>query len=273
MLSKLLPGLSYKINDQLSVGATYGIGFSQLELEGPFFIQTGFLQGTPTLIDMEADGITDVWSVGLQYEVSPGTTLGLTYQSESEFDLEGTASVEIPLAGQSNYDVDLDMAWPQSVGAGIRHELDDRQTVALDAIWYDWESAFDNMDLSLSGPSNPFFFPVNDEIPLDWRESVSIRTGYERKLENNRTLRCGYVYHRNPIPNGTLTPFLQATLEHTVSVGYGWQWDNIAFDLGYRFLWGESENAGSSDIIGGDFSHSDHRAYAHSLALGILWGR
>jgi long-subunit fatty acid transport protein len=273
MLSKLLPGVSYKVNDQLSVGGTFGVGFSQVELEGPLFIQTGFLQGTPTLIDLEADGVTSIWSLGLQYELNPGTTLGICYQSESDFDLEGTGSVQIPLAGISQYDVKLEMAWPQSVGAGIRHELDERQTVALDAIWYDWEGAFDHVDLSLKAPTNPFFVPVNDVLPLDWRESVSIRTGYEYQLNDDRTLRFGYVYHRNPIPNGTLTPFLQAVLEHTVSVGYGWQWENIDFDLSYRFLWGDTENAGSSDIIGGDFSNSEHRAYAHSLALGILWGR
>ncbi len=273
MLSKLLPGIAYKVNDKLSIGGTFGLGFSQIELEGPLFIQTGLLQGTPTLIDLESDGFTSVWSIGLQYELNPGTVLGITYQSESEFDLEGTADVQIPLAGMSNYDVDLDMTWPQSLGAGLRHELDDRQNIGLDVIWYDWESAFDHIDLSLKAPSNPFFIPVNDRLPLDWRESVSIRAGYEYELDNDRTLRFGYVYHRNPVPNDTLTPFLQAVLQHTFSVGYGWEWENINFDLGYRFLFGETESVGGSSLVGGDFSRSDHRAYGHSLALGILWGR
>jgi long-subunit fatty acid transport protein len=273
MLAKLLPGFAFKVNDRLSVGGTFGMGFSQVNLEGPLFVQTGFLQGTPTLIDLESDGITSVWTLGLQYQLNDRTTLGASYQSQSEFDLDGTATVQIPLAGSSRYDATLGITWPQSLGGGFRHELDDRNTISMDVIWYDWSGALDQLDLRLQNPTNPFFIPLKDQLPLDWKDSVSIRAGYEHKLDHNRTLRLGYVYHRNPIPDSTLTPFLQAILQHTISVGYGWEWKNVELDLGYRFLFGETEDVGTSALVGGDFDGSSHRAYAHSLAFGIRWGK
>src|SRR5205823_1905817 len=147
------------LTEQLSIGATLGLGISQVDLEGPYFLQgPSLLAGTPTLVDLHGTGVTPVWSVGLQYQVMEGTTVGATYLSASRIELDGNTRVTLPGAlGSSNYDSELRIEWPESVGVGIRQELCPCQTLSADLIWFGWSSAFDEFRLRLRHPSNPFF--------------------------------------------------------------------------------------------------------------------
>jgi long-subunit fatty acid transport protein len=92
--------------------------------------------------------------------------------------------------------------------------------------------------------------------------------GYERELACG-TLRLGYVYHRNPIPDGTLTPFIQATLEHAISVGYGWRFGDWNVDAGYVYLFGPNQHVADSQLLGGDFDNSVHDAAMHAVFVGL----
>src|SRR5258708_397684 len=82
-LGKILPGLSYRVNDRLSIGGTCGLAYGHVDLEGPFFLQSGPLKGVPTVIDLQGDGVAPTGSIGLQYKLSRNTTLGLAYTSET----------------------------------------------------------------------------------------------------------------------------------------------------------------------------------------------
>lgn len=270
-LLKILPGVSCQVAENLSVGGTFGVGISHAELEGPYFLQgPSALAGTPTLLDTQGTGATPVWSLGLQYLLSESTTFGASYTSASAFDLEGNTRVTVPGLGSTTYDSTLEVTWPQSFGAGIRHELNCCSTISADAVWYDWSGAFDAFDMTLTSPSNPLFPSVVESFPLRWKDSVSLRLGYEHKIHNFDTFRCGYVYHDSPVPDGTLTPYVQATLEHTFSLGYMWscwEWD---VDTAYMFMFAPDRSVGTSELLGGDFNNSHHTAYLHVLGLSFL---
>jgi long-chain fatty acid transport protein len=269
-LTKILPGISGRLTENLTMGATLGVGISHVEFEGPYTLNGPALPGTPTLVDVRGTGAAPVWSVGFQYLVTESTTVGVTYLSASDFELHGRSIVTLPgFPGSSNFDSELDITWPQSVGVGVRHQIDDIQAVSCDVIWFDWSGAFDTLDLRLRNPTNPFFPPVDESIPLGWRDTVSVRVGYERDLDIGGTLRLGYVHHRNPIPDGTLTPFIQGTLEHAVSAGYGWTSGDWEIDFGYMFLFGPTQTVGTSALAGGDFSGSTHDAAIHAVFLGF----
>jgi len=270
-LTKILPGAAFKVNDQLSVGGTFGMAISHAELEGPYTLQNaGILSGLPTLVDLQATGVTPVFSLGLQYELTEATTFGMTYQSESRFQLEGNSLVTVPVIGSARYDTHLDMTWPESLGFGLRHELCPHRILSADLVWFNWSAAFDELGVSLSDADRLIFPDINEQLPLQWRDTLSMKLGYERILQNGHTARCGYVYHRNPIPADTLTPYIQAILEHAFSVGYGlqvWGWE---LDASYMFLFSPEVNVGQSGLLGGDFDDSTHRAYVHALGLSVI---
>jgi long-subunit fatty acid transport protein len=270
-LAKVLPALSHKLTDRLSIGGTLGVGISHVELEGPYFLQgPSVFRGTPTLIDLQHTGAAPVWSVGLQYELDEATTLGLTYQSESRFRIRGGTRVEIPGLGASQYDSQLDITWPRSLGLGVRHELCAHRVVSCDVIYYNWSKAFDSFGLHLNSPSNPLFPSIEEQYPLDWNDSVSVRVGYERKFDSGLVWRLGYVHHSNPIPDRTLTPYIQATMEHSFSTGCGFNWREWDVDLAYMFMFGADRSVAASDFVGGDFDNARHHAQAHFMALSFI---
>ena len=88
-LSKILLGVGYKITDQWSFGIRPGPSYSKVELELPYTFQTGPLAGIPALLELEADAWSYTWNVGVQWDISSKTTLGLTYRCQDAFDMYG----------------------------------------------------------------------------------------------------------------------------------------------------------------------------------------
>lgn len=270
-LTKVLPGVAHRLTDRLSLGATLGVAISHDEFEGPYFLQgPSLLRGTPTVLDLQATGAAPCWSLGMQYKLTENTTFALAYQSESRFRAHGTTRVAVPGLGQSAFDSRLDITWPRSLGLGIRHQLCPRRTLSTDVIWFNWSSAFDDFGIHLNNPTNPLFPAIYEQFPLRWRDTVSVRVGFEQQLSRGRVFRCGYVYHQNPVPLGTLTPYIQATLEHAFSMGYGWTWRCWNVDLSYMFAFSPELTVGTSDLVGGDFDQSFHRAQTHAIAFSFL---
>jgi long-chain fatty acid transport protein len=270
-LGKVLPAAAVALTEDLTVGGTLGLGICHAEFEGPYFLNSPPLAGTPTLIDAKGTGTALVWSVGAQYNLGCATTVGVAYQSASRFTLNGTTRVTVPLLGQSNYDSDLSIVWPESLGVGLRHELCCCRVLSADLVWFGWQRAFDDVSLQLSNASGLGFPPaINETIPLDWRDTLSLRLGYEVLLDDCRTVRLGYVHHRNPIPAATLTPFIQAFLENGVSVGYGWTACDWQIDVAYMYTWGPDQQVGTSGLAGGDFSNSEHTAQTHDISVSFI---
>lgn len=281
MLAKLIPGIAYKVNERLSVGATLGVSYSRVKLDGPLNVQTGPLAGAPTLHDSDMDDFAISWSAGLQYKVSDATTIGVSYLSKSDFTLNGDVDVFIPplpgLPGSiaSNFDSKENFAWPRSLGFGIAHRIGCKHRVSADVIWYDWSDAFNGIRSKLTNPSNPavplILGPtLRDRFPLDWNDSISLRTGYEYFTDCGDVWRLGYVYHNRPVPDSTLNPYVDGSTEHSFSAGYSTDLNGWKLNLAYQFMLGFEEEIGVSQIVGGDFNNSEFRANAHWLAVSFM---
>jgi long-chain fatty acid transport protein len=274
-LMRVLPSLSVALTPRLSVGATLGVAMSQTELEGPYFTQypTPF-QGTPTLLDLQGTGAGLSWSVGSQYLLTPDTVLGASFQAETHIKSDGSARLLIPGMGESSFDLDIETQWPSILGLGISHKLQPQTTVSTDVLWTQWSKAKRDYNMLLSNPSNPVFQAVlgnsfPEQFPLRWHDSVAVRLGLQHQLSQRHILRGGYVYHPNVIPEETLTPFIQAIVEHSLSAGYGWRTGDYGVDLGYQYMFGRDRQVGTSDFVGGDFDNSTSTASVHWL-LGSL---
>lgn len=268
-LSRILTGASYRANERLTVGANVGVAVSHIELEGPYTLQgPNPFQGTPLLLDMQATGAAFSWSLGLQYDVSESTRVGLSYLGETNFSMGGSTKTAIPGLPTAKFDSELEISWPREVGVGVQHRLDARNTIAVDVLWINWQNSFDDLALHLSNPNDPTVAavtggPFTDRFPLDWSDSISVRLGYERALASGDQLRAGYVYHSNPIPSSTLSPFIQTTLEHAVSVGYGWNAAGLQIDAAYQFSFGDRQDVTTTAFVGGDFDNSSSWVSAH----------
>jgi len=278
LVGKLLPAVSYQWSDRLSIGANLGLALGHNELEGPFFVQTGPFAGAPTLLDFQATGAAVAGGVGIQYLLTPQTTVGMAYTAPTRFNLDGNARATLitglgPLT--SGFDAKAQLTWPGSLGIGVKHDLCCCQRIGVDVIWYQWASAFDRFDLQFSNPDNPVVAGLlgptfRDSFPMNWHDTVSLRMGYEWDTGDLWTWRTGYVYHPSPAPNSTLCPYLDGVLLHTFSLGCTRRLSRGSFNFAYQYSFAPDRHVGTSDIVGGDFSNSTFKAEAHWINLSYL---
>jgi long-chain fatty acid transport protein len=279
-MGKILPGLSYRVTDRLSVGMTVGLAFSYAELNGPYFLQRAvppvLPAGVPAVIDVHGFGVAPCGSVGFQYQLASDTMLGLCYTEQSNFDLRGDAAATVFAGGPlpSTFDSKIRIKWPRSVAFGFKHDLCPHQRIAADVIWYDWAHAFDQLNLQLSNPSNPIIAAlaptIKDVLPLHWQDSVALRLGYEFQPDDLNTYRAGYVYHGSPAPGATLNPYLDGILTNSFSLGYSRKMNRVILNTAYQYNFGPTRHVGTSSLVGGDFNNSSLNVQAHFAMISLL---
>ena len=268
----VLPGFSYQATEQLRVGGTLGVAASHIELEGPYFINSAPLTGTPTVIDVQATGTAITWSSGLQYDVTERLTLGARYQSQNRFKNNGNARVTIPGLGTSAYDMTLDIVWPRTLGAGLQYKFTDSRRVGLDLEWQQWSRAMNKIDFAFSNPTNPVFQQVagptlNDSIPLRWHDAIVVKSGIEQDIGTDKTIRAGYSYNNDAAQNSTMTPYIPTILSHYFTAGFGLKKCGWEYDAAYQYSFRPTMHEDISDLAGGDFSSSRFHTAAHWMFL------
>lgn len=279
-MGKFLPALSYRVTDRLSIGGTIGLATSYVNIQGPLFMQTGVLRGAPSIVDLQGIGFAPTGSVGVQYLMPNNrTTIGLAYTSETRFHLNGITNASVvgvaPVPIFSSFNSTTNITWPRSLAAGFAHRVNQRNIIAADVIWYDWHNAFNQVGINLTNPSNPMVPllagpAIVQNLPLNWRDTVSLRLGYQWMPDGINIFRFGYVYHASPVPNNTLTPFTDGVLLNTFSLGYSRKMGRAYLNAAYQYSFGNTRHVGVSSLAGGDFSNSTLNAQAHTAFLGIL---
>ena len=273
-LLRVLPTLAYNVNDRLSIGGTFGVAASHLEIEGPYVFQgPSPFAGVPARVDVQGTGAAISWGLGLQYDLTERTTLGVAYQAETDFTFRGSTKADIAGLGRGYYDSKIESSWPSSLGIGLKHDICDCRTVAVDVVWFDWSHAFDSLDLDLTNGTGPVAGVTGpalpESFPLNWRDAVEVRLGYQKALDHGRIIRTGYVFHRNPIPDATLTPYIPSTYVQTVSAGYGRRFKSCQVDFAYSYSWDDDPAVVTSGFIGGDYDNSQISTDVHWFSVSI----
>lgn len=156
------------------------------------------------------------------------------------------------------------------------HLLKTNHRIALDVLWIDWSSAFDQLTFKLSEGDNPEFNALignsaHDTFPLHWKDSYAFRLGYEYSFSSSDILRLGYVYNKNPVPDSTLTPLIPGIMTQILTFGYSHNWSKWTLNFAYSYSFGPRRSVSTSKIIGGDYDHSSVKVDAHFFALAIQY--
>ena len=162
--------------------------------------------------------------------------------------------------------------FPQEVRAGASWKFLPQWRLALQVDWIDWADAFHNLPLSFSNGSNATVngalgSSFNESIPLNWQSEFVYRAGMEFDVTKNLALRAGYCYGSSPVPDSTLTPLTAAIMEHTLTAGVGYHWQQWEVDLAYQYDIPATQNVGTSGLLSGEYSNSSTEVSAHTLAL------
>lgn len=252
------PSLAYRINDQVSIGGGLNIVFGDVELSnavdfgavcvaaaGPG-VCTG-LGALPQQADGKAefeadnaDKISTGFNLGLLFEVSPQTAIGLAYRSEIEMKVDGKVDFTVPtnvqpvLAGTGLFEdggIKAKVDLPASFSFSVSHKAD-RFTWLFDATWTGW-SSFEELRIEYDNPAQP------DSVTTeDWDDTMRYSVGLDYQYSDQWVLRTGLAYDETPIPSKERrTPRLPGNDRTWLSLGATYMAsETMSWDFGYSHL-------------------------------------
>jgi len=187
--------------------------------------------------------------------------------------------IDLTKGAEATYDLQSKFKLPQSLAIGISYAINKNIRVGLDAEWINWANAFDKMKLTLSNGANPNINRMmgNDgdfkiDFPLNWKNSVVIRTGGEFDVSKNITGRLGYIYGSNPVPASTLFPVFPAIIEHHLTTGMSVKLSNpLTLNLAYEHGFKNELKAADPSLIAEEFSGSTSGLKTSIYHISVSW--
>lgn len=225
------PTLSYQLTDRFSFGAglIYAIGSVNLQRRAAIDLSiVGASDSVP--LDIELDGSTTAfgYNVGLFYEANQYISLGASYRSEIEMELEGgdalfelgediPEQVENTLFPDGNrFDATLPLPGVLSLGLGI--QPNDRLRLAVDANLTFW-STYESLNFDFEENTNAI---EDSEEPREFNDAWIVRVGGEWDATSRLQLRAGAYVDNSPVDEGFITPETPDVDRYGLSVGAGY---------------------------------------------------
>jgi long-chain fatty acid transport protein len=179
----------------------------------------------------------------------------------------------------ASYDLDVTLKFPQSVGAGFAYRLSHRFRVSAEAEWINWSNAFDNMTLSMTNGNN---VNVNRMLgnagtfeilfPMKWKDSYNVRVGGEYDLSDAFTLRAGYSYGTNPVPQETIFPVFPAIVENHLMAGASMKITGpLRIHVAYEMALNKKQTASAASQVAQEFNGSTSELAENLFHVSVSW--
>lgn len=249
MVLNVNPSLAYKFNEQFSIGAGLNISYVKAELTNAVDFGTiGF--GLPGLVPQGNDGFAELkgdawgagWNVGLLYEFTKSTRVGLSYRSKVSYKLKGDADFSgVPASFQAvpalstlfkNCDIEARLTTPDSLSLSLYHSFNPKWAVMGDITWTNWRT-FDELRIRFVNPYQP-----NSVVTTDWKDVLRFSLGATFTPTKAWTFRVGSAYDQAPIPSDQkITPRIPDNDRFWLACGAGYSFtDSLMVNVGYAHL-------------------------------------
>jgi long-chain fatty acid transport protein len=188
------PVVAFKVNDWLSLGVGLNAEYTKATLNNALPNLSPLLpDGAQTL---EGDGWNYGYTIGAQAHHDK-VTVGLSYKSAIKHELSGDLTISGllgPIAGSNGTVSNLkaDFSTPSQTMLGVTLQATDKLALHAQAISFGW-SEFDNITITGS---------VNQAIPEDYRNTVSLAVGGDYVLNDKWTVRAGVQSDQTPTRDG-----------------------------------------------------------------------
>jgi len=240
------PTVAYRINEQLSIGAGLQIQQVDATLSNVIWVAPF----TEALTTVTGDDWGYGGTLGMLYEPSDATRVGLGYRSRIKHTLEGSIS---NFAFSDS--VTADFTSPDQVSLGIYHDINDQWAVMGEVQWTGWNS-FDELRVQFNT------LPLPDSVTVeDWDNSWFAALGATWKPSDKLTLRGGIAYDQTPIPDATRTPRIPGNDRTWISAGVSYAvTPGISLDAGYTHIFVDNStvalNQGVAEELNVTYEHS-----------------
>lgn len=250
----LLPSVAYKVTDKLSLGLSLNVMY-------------GYLKNTVAVNNLvggdgELELSNGTWgvgaNVGVLYEFTPGTRVGLTYNSPVDLNFSANANfsglspgVETLLRsrGLLNANIDLGVRVPQGLMLSGFHRLDNRWALLGSLGWQQW-SQFGKVQVGVES-NDPRSLTTN----LDYKNTWHVALGTQYQLSEPWRLNFGVAYDSG-FQSGDVPPALPANwawrfgagAQNQVSKSFGW---GVSGEYLYGGTLNVNEQSAAPVVLGG----------------------
>jgi long-chain fatty acid transport protein len=246
------PSLAFKANDKLSVG--FGINLQYIDLELSQAVDFGTVCALvavgacaiPQGFDGKAKLTADDWSwgynLGLLYQVTDATRVGLAYRSKISHHLKGDGEFKIPdnaavqgtaaATGFADGNIDGRVTLPESASLALHHQLNNQIALSADVSWTRW-SRFE--DLTINSDDS---LRLNSSKEEDWENTFRYAIGIDYQHNDKWAFRTGVAYDETPLPGvSRRTPRIPGNDRIWLSFGTSYHASkNLILDAGYTHL-------------------------------------
>jgi len=259
------PTVAYKLTPQHSIGVSLNLAYQRFKANG--LQNFAALSSAPTALSDTGYDSSTGWGVrvGWTGQVSDTVTLGATYQTKTrmgKFD-----SYRGLFAEQGGFDI------PANYAIGIALKATPKTTIAFDVERIEYSGV-----RSVNNPLLPnlFIAPLGADngTGFGWRDTTVFKLGADYRYSDRLTLRAGWNYNRQPIPQSeTLFNILApGVVEHHVTLGATWTLANKS-ELSFAYMHAfEKQVDGANSIpaaLGG--GNANLRMYQDSLGVAYGW--
>lgn len=265
------PSLSYRINESLSIGA----GFNVMYANGEITSNQVALAGAPSF-GLEGDDVAFGYNLGVLFNLSESTRIGLSYRSAMNLDLEGTATGSI--LGGATVPANLDVELPATAELSIFHQINEKWAIHGDVFWTQW-SSFETLEPKVSTGNPAVDAGVNAGLrtPENWNDSFRYSIGTTYQANSQWTFRGGIAYDMTPVDDEFRTLRIPDGDRLWLSAGASYALnEHLKIDAGYSFIFVDEVSLGQPNSTPSGFadsgligSNSIGEGNIHLFSLGV----
>ncbi len=248
------PSVAYRVNDKLSLGA--GISIQKMEATYDRFaslfapatlkalgVTDAMMQGTK--LRLKADDVSLGWNVGLLFQPTEATRIGLSYRSKVKQELTGTLTATGPAAavlsnpaiGAAGVNAKVNVDLPDTFIVSFTHQLNPRWEVLADLSWTGWSS----LDvLPIYRTSGVQAGTTADVLDTRFRDTWRVALGANYHYNDAWTFKFGIAHDESPVKNAD-TRLVSLPDNNRIWLSFGAQWrpdraTRVDFGLAHLFI-------------------------------------
>jgi long-chain fatty acid transport protein len=219
---RFAPGLSYKINNMISVGATLNVMYATMEysMYNPM--------ATAQIVDMTSSSFGYGGTIGITVKPVEMVTLGLVYETTSKFQ-DYKFNQYMSSGGMSENTLKFDQPMSATLGLGLKPVTG--LVIAFDVQWIKWSE--------VAGDDLPEF--TGGTFDMQWDDQIVYKLGLQYEVMPMLKIRAGLNYGKMPLSEDNATAlqanmFFPAVAEWHYTAGLGVKLtEKLALDLGYMY--------------------------------------
>ena len=273
--------LSYKVNDQLSIGAGPNFDYLSARLTQNLNVPLlSALTGQDPVAAVSGNSLGVGYNLGLLYQFDSATRIGLDYRSRIRHNISGKQDVTVPsiyaafspetadLLRAANSNATTTVTLPDSFSAGIYHQFTPRFAMMASVEWTDW-SLFNALPITATNGSG------NTVIEENWRNTWYAGIGTNYQLLDNLMLQSGFGFDQSPVTDSNRTTRVPDANHYDIGFGVQYQvLPSATLQLAYLHVFTPGGNINStastspitpSGTIIGSYADSDN-----SVTLGVV---